>query len=417
MSDKPQMLTPKLRFPEFQTNWITQRLDTIAQPITERAGNKSVTPYTVTTAVGLVSQQDRFGRTIAGNSFKNYYVLRKNDFAYNKSATKAYPQGYIARFRGEEGAVPNSIFTCFRVDPDLASPAYLDYLFAANLHGRWLRRFVEVSARAHGSLSVDDAHLMSLPIPVPEGASSITEQGKIAACLTSLDECVAVEGRKLEALRAHKRGLMQELFPREGKSGPSLRFPEFRDTPEWEATVGGKLFINRNEAGEAGLPLYSVTVNEGMVPRASFDRDFYDIEDPAGNKKVCKGDIAYNMMRMWQGAQGVAVEDCMVSPAYVVLAPLEGVCSTFFAYLFKLPQSLHVLTSHSRGLTLDRLRLYFDDFKRVPLRVPKFPEQQRIAACLSSLDGLIATQSRKLDGLRAHKRGLLQQLLPSPEAV
>jgi type I restriction enzyme S subunit len=243
------------------------------------------------------------------------------------------------------------------------------------------------------------------------------EQRKIAACLTSLDGWIAAEGRKLEALRTYKKGLMQQLFPREGDTRPPLRFPEFRNAPAWKVTVGGNLFTNRNEDGEEGLPIYSVTVNEGMVPRASFDRDFYDIEDPAGNKKVCKGDIAYNMMRMWQGAQGVAVEDCMVSPAYVVLAPLREVCSEFFAYLFKLPQSLHVLTSHSRGLTLDRLRLYFDDFKRVPLRVPKFSEQQRIATCLSSLDAMIAVQSRKLDGLQAHKKGLMQQLFPSSEGV
>ena len=252
---------------------------------------------------------------------------------------------------------------------------------------------------------------------IPVGFPGPAEQRKLAACLMSLDEWIVAERRKLEALRTYKKGLMQQLFPREGETRPRLRFPEFRNAPAWKVTVGGKLFTNRNEDGEEGLPIYSVTVNEGMVPRASFDRDFYDIEDPAGNKKVCKGDIAYNMMRMWQGAQGVAVEDCMVSPAYVVLAPLREVCSEFFAYLFKLPQSLHTLTSHSRGLTLDRLRLYFDDFKRVPLRVPEFSEQQRIATCLSSLDALIAVQSRKLDGLRTHKRGLMQQLFPSSEGA
>src|SRR4249920_3409774 len=119
MKDEKKAPIPRLRFTEFQSNWGTKRLDAIAQPITERAGNRPITPYTVTTGVGLVSQQDRFGRTIAGSAFKSYYVLRKQDFAYNKSATKAYPQGYIARFLGEEGAVPNSIFTCFRVDPNL----------------------------------------------------------------------------------------------------------------------------------------------------------------------------------------------------------------------------------------------------------------------------------------------------------
>jgi type I restriction enzyme S subunit len=272
-----------------------------------------------------------------------------------------------------------------------------------------LLRMVDVAGHGTGKLNAEELKALELRLPQP------AEQRKVAACLTSLDEWIAAERRKLEAFRAHKKGLMQQMFPREGEARPRFRFPEFRGGPEWEATVGGNLFTNRNEDGEEGLPIYSVTVNEGMVPRASFDRDFYDIEDPAGNKKACKGDLTYNMMRMWQGAQGVALEDCMVSPAYVVLAPLTDVCSEFFAYLFKLPQSLQLLTAYSRGLTKDRLRLYFDDFKRLPLRVPKFTEQQRVAACLSSLDRVIAAQSRKLDGLRDHEKGLIEQLFPSPE--
>ena len=120
-------------------------------------------------------------------------------------------------------------------------------------------------------------------------------------------------------------------------------------------------------------------------------------------------------MRMWQGAQGVAPEDCMVSPAYVVLKPRSGVCPDFFAYLFKQPQSLRLLTITSRGLTKDRLRLYFDDFAKIPLCVPDKTEQQRIATCLSSLDALITAETQKHEALKTHKKGLMQQLFPSPE--
>jgi type I restriction enzyme S subunit len=149
-----------------------------------------------------------------------------------------------------------------------------------------------------------------------------------------------------------------------------------------------------------------------MVRRDSFDRDFYDIADAAGNKKVCKNDIAYNMMRMWQGALGVAPEDCLVSPAYVVLAPQADAVSKFFEYLFKLPGSLLLLTSHSRGLTKDRLRLYYDNFARIPLRCPGTQEQHRIAACLSALDARLAAEADKLAALKTHKKGLMQQLFP-----
>ena len=89
----------------------------------------------------------------------------------------------------------------------------------------------------------------------------------------------------------------------------------------------------------------------------------------------------------------------------------------FFQFLFKLPETLLLLTSYSRGLTKDRLRLYFDDFARIPLRCPSAPEQQRIADCLTSLDDLIAAQTQTLEALKTHKQGLMQQLFPSPEAV
>lgn len=275
-----------------------------------------------------------------------------------------------------------------------------------------IRSRIEREAQGTKVYQISSSRLGGIDIPYPDNKG---EQQKIAECLTSLDEVIAAQGRKVEALKAHKRGLMQQLFPREGETRPRLRFPEFRNAPVWHVKLAGKLFENRKKDGEDGLPIYSVTVNEGMIPRASFDRDFYDIEDPSGNKKACKGDIAYNMMRMWQGAQGVAVEDCMVSPAYVVLAPLGGTCSAFFAYLFKLQQSLELLAAHSRGLTKDRLRLYFDDFARMPLCVPEHEEQQRIADCLTSLDTRIRAEADKLVTLKTHKQGLMQQLFPAPE--
>ena len=240
--DDKQTLTPRLRFPEFRAAWEKVPLKDLADAVSDRVGTTPCTPYTVTSGVGLVSQAEKFGRTIAGNSLKNYIRLQKNDFAYNKSATKAFPEGYITRYLDDaKAAVPNSIFTCFRVDERKIDPAYLDFLFAGNLHGRWLRKFLTIGARAHGSLNVSDGDLMALPVPMPSGTSSFAEQQKIADCLTSLDELIAAQARKVEALKAHKKGLMQQLFPREGETLPRLRFPEFRHGPQWETRELGAM--------------------------------------------------------------------------------------------------------------------------------------------------------------------------------
>ena len=198
---------------------------------------------------------------------------------------------------------------------------------------------------------------------------------------------------------------------------PRLRFPRFRDKEGWWIKEASDLFKNRTEDGVDGLPIYSVTLNDGLVMRSSLDRKVDDIAESGGNSKVCRGDIAYNTMRMWQGAFGVATEDCMVSPAYVVLAPRDGVVSHFYGYFLKLDSSLRLLTSHSRGLTKDRLRLYYKDFEDIPLPHPMAAEQQKVADCLKSLDELLAAQSRQMAALAAHKRSLMQQLFPREGAT
>lgn len=193
---------------------------------------------------------------------------------------------------------------------------------------------------------------------------------------------------------------------------PKLRFPEFRTLQPWVIRNGGDLFDNRLEDGSDQLPIYSVTMTEGLVRRSSLERKIDDIGVTGGNKKVHKGDIAYNMMRVWQGASGVAPEDCMVSPAYVVLAPREDVRPEFYGYFFKLDSSLRLFTSHARGANKDRLRLYYDSFAKTPLPQPSPAEQRKIAACLGSLDELIAAERRKLEAVRSHKKGLMQLLFP-----
>lgn len=148
-------LVPKLRFPEFLEagSWTLVKLGSVAAISSERVGDKECIPMSITSGVGLVSQAEKFGRIIAGGSYPNYLLLNKNGFAYNKSATKEYPEGFVALYSGDDPvAVPNSIFTCFRIKGDSPTPQYLNYLFLSNLHGKWLRKFIEVGARAHGSL-------------------------------------------------------------------------------------------------------------------------------------------------------------------------------------------------------------------------------------------------------------------------
>jgi type I restriction enzyme, S subunit len=424
--ESKRVLKPKLRFPEFQNapEWNEEKLGAVASLITERAGNKKCIPMSITSGVGLVSQQEKFGRTIAGNQYENYLVLQKNDFAYNKSATKEFPQGFIAKYSGDEpAAVPNSIFTCFRAHEDGIVPDFLNYLFAGNLHGKWLKKYIEVSARAHGSLSIDDEDLLSLPIPLPSGGSSRAEQQKIAACLTSLDALIADHGQKLDALKAHKKGLMRQLFPREGETIPRLRFPEFQDSPEWIIDSLGDIF----ETSSGGTPERSVKEYwNGEIPwittslvdcNVIYNSDEFISEVGLKNssaKLFPKKTVLIAMYGQGKTRGKVALLgiEATTNQACAAILPRKDI-DPHFVFL-----NLAGRYDEMRGLSNSggQENLSQGLIKGLPFSYPDdIAEQRKISACLSSLDELITAQAQKFDALKTQKNGLVQQLFPSPE--
>jgi type I restriction enzyme S subunit len=402
-ADKSTPVAPILRFPEFQQSpaWPIKELGDVFCERQE-TGFSELRLLSVTDREGVVPQEETNRRNSSNSDKANYLRVAPGDIVYN---TMRMLEGRSAHV-GMEGIVSPAYTVCMPGTDTNSN--FFSYYFKTNTLLKQFRRYSQGLVKDTLSLKYEVFSRLPVGFPLPD------EQRKIADCLGSLDNLIAAEGSKLEALRRHKKGILQQLFPQEGEAVPRLRFPEFRNEGEWEEKKAGSLFANRINKGEKGLPIYSVTMHDGMVRRDSLDRNVKDIEE-AGNKTVRKNDIAYNMMRMWQGALGVAPEDCLVSPAYIVLAPKKHVIPRFFEYLFKLPTSLMLSTSYSRGLTKDRLRLYYDDFARIPLRCPTEPEQQRIAECLCSLDACVAAQARRLDVLGVHKHGLLQQLFPSSE--
>jgi type I restriction enzyme S subunit len=173
-------------------------------------------------------------------------------------------------------------------------------------------------------------------------------------------------------------------------------YPEYRESGQpflgnipahWNLFRNGRLFSQRNETGFGELPILEVSLKTGVRVRdmenpnrkqMMSDRDKY--------KRAARGDIAYNMMRMWQGAVGVAPVDGLVSPAYVVARPFPGVDCRYFNYLFRTPSYMSEVDAYSRGIVKDRNRLYWQDFKRMPSPVPPIDEQRRIGGFLDAFD-------------------------------
>jgi len=164
--------------------------------------------------------------------------------------------------------------------------------------------------------------------------------------------------------------------------------PWLREMPEhWEVQRNGRRFAQRNETGFADLPILEVSLRTGVRIRNFENPDRKQVmSDRDKYKRAAAGDIAYNMMRMWQGAVGVAPTDGLISPAYVVAKPLPGTESRYFLRLFRTAAYMTEVDKYSRGIVKDRNRLYWEDFKRMPVLVPPLPEQAAIVCFLDHVD-------------------------------
>jgi len=418
-------LVPRLRFPEFamEGEWEILPLSKLSYEITEKTKGRKFKLMSITSGVGLVSQIEKFGKEIAGNSYDNYYVLKKGDFAYNKSSTKLYPEGEVAMLEKEEnGAVPNSIFTCFSFDKNKIYPIFAKYPFINNIHGRWLKKFIAVGARANGALQVNSKDLFSIPFPYP----SFKEQQKIAACLSSLDDVITAESKKLEVLKEHKKGLLQNLFPQQGETVPKLRFKEFEDSGEWEernlgdvvekvgsgvTPLGGESNYRKN-----GRPFVrSQNVSWGFF----LLNDIVFIDEETHKSQISTElkteDVLLNITGASIGRSAVVNKHvaggnvnqhvCIIRTVKMTLNPLY--LNQYLISDFGQKQIHNCQAGGNRqGLNFAQIRSFL-----IPLPT-NLHEQQKIANTLSSIDDLINAQSQKIETLKLHKKGLLQGLFP-----
>lgn len=275
-----------------------------------------------------------------------------------------------------------------------------------------------VLARCTGSNypSINPSALASIRVALPRKP----EQHKIADCLGSLDDLIAAEGRKLEALWQHKLGLMQQLFPQAGETVPRLRFPEFSEDGAWEETAIGNM-------GE---------VITGSTPSTS-RRDFYggdfmfvspaDISDlrfveetkttltEAGFAE-CRPIKKNSVLFVCIGSIGRVAQcsrPCATNQQINSLVTNDAFVADFAYYLLDRESLRIARLAGTQVLPIINKSL----FAAVKVTVPAVAEQQRIADCLSSHDARIAAQLEKLETLKQHKRGLMQQLFPKPETA
>ena len=155
------------------------------------------------------------------------------------------------------------------------------------------------------------------------------------------------------------------------------------------------------------MELLSVTMNDGVKPRSEIEGKDNSSEDKSNYKIVRKGDMVYNSMRMWQGANGISPCDGIVSPAYTVLMPKQEINNGYFAALFKSANLINEFRKNSQGMTSDTWNLKYPQIETIKVQIPSVSEQDNVSGMFSVLDERIAAQSRLVESLKKYKRGLL----------
>ena len=292
---------------------------------------------------------------------------------------------------------------------------YFKYCFQAD--GIQNQIFGQSSISTVGTYTIQNAKKTKFWCP-----PDLDEQQKIASCLTSIDELVTAQTKKLDALKTHKKGLMQQLFPAEGETVPKLRFPEFRDKGEWREKplnhITTSIFVGTHQTPKytvEGIPFFSVENIVSGKTNKFISKDDYLLA--TSKNKPGKGDVL--ITRIGNIGFTTVVDWDYEFSIYVTLAVVKRDERFDSHYLHSFMQSERYQMEVQSKSLLNAVpcKINMDELRKTKVLLPCTEEQQKIADCLTSVDELITAQAQKLDALKAHKKGLMQQLFLAMDEV
>ncbi|WP_315724874.1 MULTISPECIES: restriction endonuclease subunit S [unclassified Bradyrhizobium] len=383
-NDPKPALTPKLRFPEFRDaeGWDADQLGEVADFVSEKIplGQITLASYVSTENIladfGGVTCASKLPTTGSVTRYRPNDTLVSNIRPYLKKVWVA----------DKEGGASNDVIVIRAKQPLLKQ--YLSCL----LKNDAFINYVMTGAKGVKMPRGDVGSMKEYPTFYP----SKPEQQKIADCVTSVDELIVVQTGKLDVLKAHKDGLMQQLFPREGETNPRIRFPEFQGS--WSGGQLESLCVsissgNDQRKADGEFDLYGSTGVIGKTARASYHVPHILVARVGAN--------AGHLTRA-AGQFGVTDNTLVIS--------LKSSVNMDFVYYYLENKNINKLIFGSgqpliTGTILKNLQVF----------LPSSLEQRRVAGCLAALDDLIAVQTQKVEVLKAHKKGLMQELFPSME--
>jgi type I restriction enzyme, S subunit len=360
-------------------HWEVRRSKYVFQEVDKRSTMGEETHLSMSQRLGLVPAMQVEQRTLVSESYVGGKMVEPNDLVLNR--LKAH-LGVFAH--AKQSGLISPDYTVLRPKHDM-NVRYFEFVLKSPACRAELRTRAKGIVEGFWRLYTDDFYDIRAPVPPPDEQRLIVRfldwhGGQTAKLVGAKKKLIALFNEQKQAAiqRAVTRGV--DLNVKLKPSG----IPWLGDMPEhWDVRRNGRLFGARRETGFPNLPVLEVSIRSGVRVR-DFDNGMrkQQMADRSKYQRAMRGDLAYNMMRMWQGAVGIAPTDGLVSPAYVVARPYAKTCAEYYAYLFRTAAYMREIDVFSRGIVPDRNRLYWESFKQMQSAYPPFDEQEVIARAL-----------------------------------
>lgn len=408
-------LEPKLRFPEFRrrAGWPLTPLSTVLKEH-DLKGDGISEVHSVSLTKGIVPQIEHMGRSYAASDTSHYGLVQPFDLVYTRSPLANFKLGIVKQHKGLQDALVSPLYGVF-TPTNRHLGRIIEAYFDNPVRSIW---FLDPLAQkgAKNTIQLSNDRFLSGSLFLPDDKD---EQQKIANWLESLDELVLAEGQRLEALRRHKRGLTERLFPQTGEALPRLRFPEFRCSPKWhvatlgmfEMTSGGTPDRSRPEFWDGDVPWVTTTIVDSNVIEATKEFITEAGLTNSSAKVFPKRTVLVALYGQGKTRGKVAMLgiEAATNQACAAILPSNDVDPRFiFQNLAARYEEIRSMSNSGSQQNLSQTLLRDLPFAYPEQRV----EQERIADCLTALDDQIAAQEWKLALLKQHGEALLQQLFP-----
>lgn len=347
-------------------------------------------------------------------SFETYQIINPNDIIIRPTDLQNDHTSLRTGFAKDRGII-TSAYICLRPEPS-HNPAFIHYLLHAY---DLLKVFYGMGSGLRQNLDYRDFKRLELCIPPRDEQDRITNF--LDQKTAEVDEAIAKKQHLIDLLKEQKNILInlavtKGLHPNVPMRDSGLKW--LGDVPEhWEIKKNRELFTERKESGSESLPILTVSLHTGVSDNEQDEteniRSKIRIEDKTCYRRVYPGDIAFNMMRAWQGAIGVVKTDGQVSPAYIIASTCSLIDGEYFEYQYRTSKFIGQMDRSSKGITDFRKRLYWAEFKQLSTIVPPLDEQKKIVETIRDIskatDQVVESVVREIEQLKEFRSVLISE--------